>query len=278
MLNVPDSGPFDLPLHTVNAGTFTYNERKIPMSLQKLITTTTLAIILMAMAHAQTLDSILAKNVAARGGLDKIRNVQTMQWSGKMTMMGMDLPVSVFMKRPSSVRTEVSIQSLKIISAYDGKNGWMINPMMGSKEPMDMPPQELQSVIEQADMDGILVDWKTKGHKVDFVGMEKIDSVEAFHLKVMLQDTIVRHVYLDAVTYLEIEQRGMYPIQGKTTELETAIGGYRNVEGMMFPFTADEKAEGKSIQKTTFDSLQLNVPIPDSLFARPAAKSGTKKK
>jgi hypothetical protein len=222
-----------------------------------------LASFLVTTVGAQTLDEILAKNYKAMGGLDRIESRQTVWVKGKMMMGGMELPFVAFNKRPNMFRSEATIQGQKIIEVFDGTSGWMINPMMGSSDPIDLPSEELKNLKEQADFDGYLVDWKNKGYKLELIGKEDVEGADAYHIKVTTNDTTVRHVYLDADSYLEIEQKGKYPMGGKEIEVTTSIGSYKMVDSMMVPFSTDGKVEGKTVQQALIDSIAFNVPVAD---------------
>ncbi|HET8645288.1 MAG TPA: outer membrane lipoprotein-sorting protein, partial [Vicinamibacteria bacterium] len=81
-----------------------------------------------AAAHPD-LDEIISRHVAARGGMDKLKGVQTVRMSGRMTMgPGIEAPVSVEVKRPRQMRMEMQFQGMTAIQAYDGTSGWMIMP------------------------------------------------------------------------------------------------------------------------------------------------------
>ena len=225
-----------------------------------------------AIVSAQTLESVLAKTYEAQGGLDKLKSIQSTQVKAKMMMQGLELPITIYQKRPSFIRSEIVVQGMKIIQVYDGNQGWMINPMMGSMDPIDMPSEEMKSVKEQADIDGFLVDWKTKGHTLELVGKEDVEGAEAYHIKVTTKDTTIRHIYIDADSYLPIQQKGKYPSQGKEIEITNLMGSYKKVGDFMFPFSSESKAEGTTIQKMLMDTIMVNVAMPDSLFARPKAE------
>ena len=44
------------------------------------------------------------------------------------------------------------------IQAYDGETGWQIMPFAGSSEPEKVSGDELEQFMDQADIDGPLVD------------------------------------------------------------------------------------------------------------------------
>ncbi len=81
-----------------------------------------------APAAAQpTVDDIVAKNLKAKGGAERLKSMQTMQMSGKATLQGMDVSMKIFSKRPNMTRQEVKLQDKTVVSAYDGSTAWWIN-------------------------------------------------------------------------------------------------------------------------------------------------------
>ena len=96
-----------------------------------------------AVARAQTVDEIVAKNLQAKGGAEKWKAVTSVKMTGKITMQGMELPLTVYAKRPNFNRQEVIVQDRQVIQAFDGTTAWLLNPMMGAKEPQEAPVRRL---------------------------------------------------------------------------------------------------------------------------------------
>jgi hypothetical protein len=61
-------------------------------------------------------------------------------------------------QRPDSIRTEISMQGLSQVQAYDGKEGWRIDPFGGRKDPERMPADDVKEYAEDATIDGVLAD------------------------------------------------------------------------------------------------------------------------
>ncbi|HEY2546218.1 MAG TPA: hypothetical protein VGI46_09150, partial [Candidatus Acidoferrum sp.] len=78
-------------------------------------------------ASAQTVDEVIAKNIAARGGLEKLKGVQSIRTSAKLTQGSFRADFRQEGKRGGKVREEFIIQGLAQIQAYDGKTGWQIS-------------------------------------------------------------------------------------------------------------------------------------------------------
>ena len=220
---------------------------------------------------AQTVDEVIAKNIQAHGGLAKLKAVQSMRLSGDFEAAGMEAGFTQVYKRPMKVRRDVSIQGLTMIQAYDGQNGWQVVPFTGKKDPEPMAADELKIIQEEADIDGPLVDYKQKGNKVELVGKEKMEGTDTYHLKATLKNGDVRNLYLDAGSFLLIKATGKLTRQGTEMEVESTLGDYRDVQGVMFPFSIEQHMVGGQGpgQKIAFTKVEINVPVEDSIFKMP---------
>jgi outer membrane lipoprotein-sorting protein len=232
-----------------------------------------LALALLAVpASAQTVDEIIAKNLKARGGLDKLKSVQSIRMSGKMTVgPGMEAPFVIEMKRPKNVRLEITVQGMNIIQAYDGTTGWAVMPMMGKNDPEPMPAEEAKQAEEQADFDGPLVDYKDKGHKVELLGKEKVEGADAYKLKVTLKSGDVRYFFVEADSFLEIRAEGKRTARGSEIEFENSLGDYKDVGGLMIAHSLEMGPKGTPQKsKLTLEKVELNPTIDDARFKMPA--------
>jgi len=228
--------------------------------------------VLVPAVWAQTADEIIAKNIQARGGADKLKSVQSIKSTATMAMgPGMEAPGVLIQKRGNLARLEFTVQGLTAVQAFDGKNAWQIMPFMGKKDPELMSADEAKEVEEMADLDGPLVDYKSKGHQVELLGKEKLEGTDAYKLKVNLKNGDVQTVYIDADSFLEIKEETKRTVRGSEQVVESAIGDYKEVDGIIFPFAMESGVKGSpQKQKLTINKIELNVPAADSLFKMPA--------
>jgi outer membrane lipoprotein-sorting protein len=231
------------------------------------------AAILVPAVWAQTADEIIAKNIQARGGSDKLKSVQSIKSTATIAMgPGMEAPGVLIQKRGKLARLEFTIQGLTAVQAYDGKNAWQIMPFMGKKDPELMSADEAKEVEEMADLDGPLVDYKSKGHQVELLGKEKVEGTDAYKLKVSLKNGDVQTLYIDADSFLQIKEETKRTVRGTEQEVESSIGDYKEVNGIIFPFAIESGIKGSADkQKLTITKIELNVPADDSIFKMPAA-------
>jgi len=227
-----------------------------------------------AAVQAQTADEIINKNLEARGGKDKIKAVQTARMTGKLVMgQGMEAPITMELARPNKLRMEFTLQGMTGVQAFDGKSGWSVMPFMGKTEPEAMSADDIKQAEDQADMDGILVDYKEKGHQVEYVGKEDVEGTPAYKLKVTKKNGDVVNVYIDAESYMEIKNAGKVKVRGQEIEGQTTFGDFKKVDGIVYPFSIEQKAaEGPGGMVITISKIELNPTLDASRFAMPAAK------
>lgn len=227
-----------------------------------------------AAVQAQTADEIINKHLQARGGKDKIKAVQSERMTGKMVMgQGMEAPIVMEMARPNKMRMEFTLQGMTGVQAYDGKAGWSVMPFLGKTEPEAMSDEDIKQAEDQADMDGMLVDYKEKGHQVEYVGKEDVEGTPAYKLKVTKKNGDVVNVYIDADSYMEIRQAGKVKVRGQELEGQSTFGDFKTVDGLVFPFSIEQKAQGAPAGMTiSISKIEVNPTLDASRFTMPAAK------
>jgi photosystem II stability/assembly factor-like uncharacterized protein/outer membrane lipoprotein-sorting protein len=236
-----------------------------------------LLVILTTSASAETLDQILARNLAARGGADKLHAIQSLRLTGRATFGGGDFSVEaawgLVQKRPGSIRSELTLQGLTQVSAYDGQKGWSVSPFGGRRDADEASEDDARSLAQSADLDGPLIDWRAKGHRVEYLGTEDVDGTPAHKLRVTRKDGDVQYIYIDPDSALEIRIATVHKVRGTEDISETDLGGYQQVNGVWFPFLMETGGKGGPRNfRVTVERAEINVAIDDAMFKFPKAK------
>src|SRR6266446_5939750 len=225
--------------------------------------------------NGPTADELVAKNIEAKGGASALHDLQSLRLSGKMLVQQGQIQLAYLetKKRPDEVRTEASLQGMTQIEAYNGKEGWKVSPFFGRKDPERMSADDAKALIEDAEIDGPLVDWKAKGSTVEYLGTEDVDGTPAHKLKVVRKNGDVSFVYLDPDHFLEIRILTQRIQHGAQVEEETDLGDYEKINGVFLPFSLESgRKGGPDKQKIVIDKAEPNIPVDDTIFKFPTAK------
>jgi len=221
-----------------------------------------------------TVDEILAKNFEAKGGVEKLKALQSVRFTGKMSLGGgMEAPFTMTKKRPEMMRLDFTIQGMTASQAYDGSTGWALMPFLGKKEAEPMSGDMLKDAKEQADFDGPTWDYKAKGNTVELLGKADIEGTPAYKLRVVTKDGNDMLLYLDAETFLEVKAEAKRKVQGQDVEGETSFGNYQEFNGLLFPMSMEMKQKGApGGQVITIEKVELNPALENDSFKMPAKK------
>ncbi len=227
------------------------------------------AFVAISLSSAQDLDKILDKHFETIGQ-KKLLKVKTIEATGKAVMMGMDSPFKMISQRPNKIQVTVEFQGAKIIQAYDGETAWMINPMMGSADPMDVTGPEADGLIESGDLDGQLWNYKEKGHQLELEDTEEIDGAEVYVLKLTKKNGNIDYYYLETESYLILKIKSKTIMNGSETEAEALLSNYQDVDGYLMAFTIEQKYGGQTAMTIMMDEVETNVKVDESIFSKPA--------
>src|ERR1700731_2885506 len=173
--------------------------------------------------------AIVDRNVAARGGLQAWRSVQTISMQGKLGAGGnqrsaipvpspdkklikqalpsrpaeeTQLPFLMEMKRSRKMRLELQFNGQTAIQVFDGTDGWKLRPFLNRRVVEPFTPEEIKAASRQTDLDGPLVDYVAKGTQVELEGMEKVEDRNTYKLKLKTRTGETTHVWIDAQSFL----------------------------------------------------------------------------
>jgi hypothetical protein len=208
--------------------------------------------------------------VAARGGRQALAAIRTLRMTGRASAgPGREATVRREVARPGRIRTEFVFQGTTGVYAWDGSKGWRVSPLDGSFEPEPLSAEDAAVAAEQADIEGPLVDWKQKGHRVELAQKAELPSGAAHELKVTLKSGAVRRLFLDA-SGLIVRTDSTRRIRGHELELETLLGDYRKAGGVAFPHSIESGARGRPRRlRIVVESVEVNPALDASRFQMP---------
>ncbi len=213
--------------------------------------------------NAQSLNEIV-KNYSAAVKQDKLSKISSIKITGKMSAMGMEMPMVMMMKNPDKIRVTYSFNGQDMASVYDGEKGYMINPMMGSSEPVELSGDQLRQVQENNVFRNEIVNYHSKG-QLALEGQEDVNGKPAFKLKVNSGGTPV-YMFLDKDSYMLVKLTTTVDQGGNMMNVDTYLTDYVDIDGVVLPKKTTAMANGMEAAVITFDKIEVNLPMDDSVF------------
>jgi len=227
-------------------------------------------------AAAQDAQSLVARNLEARGGAAALDAIKNVSFEGRTIFPG-DFEVTYketharLGPNEAAGRVDFGIQGLDITQAYDGHEGWRVNPLQGRKDAEKMSADEARALADAALVEGPLLAARTDGSRVDYLGREDFDGTNAYKLKVTQKDGDEFTYWLDPDTFLEIKIDETRKIRGAEQTTETELGDYEKVAGVYFPMSVESWPQGQDTQRqrTIIATGVANPQVAEDYFAEP---------
>ena len=233
-------------------------------------------------AGAEDAQSLVAKNLEARGGAQALAAIRNITFEGRTIFPG-DFEVTykethARLGPADAGRVEFGVQGLYIVQAYDGHEAWRVNPLQGRKDAEKMSQDDARAMADGALVDGPLLASRTDGSRVDYLGREDFDGTNAYKLKVTQKDGDEFTYWLDPDTFLEIKIDETRKIRGAEQTTETELGDYEKIAGVYFPMSVESWGQGQSNQRqrTIIASGTANRQIAADFFAEPQTAAPNK--
>jgi len=259
------------------------------------------------MTAAQVLD----RHIAARGGAQAWKAVQALELSGKVDVgrgdnnaramkmveagkkaggrgtnaevtaangpkeadKQIELPFTLDLKRLNKTRLEVEVGGKTAVQVYDGQHGWKLRPFLNRKDVEPFTRDEAKTEAARDDLDGPLIGSAARGAKIDLDGAELVDGQPAYKLKVTQKSGEVKHVWIDAKTFLDVKLDG-FPVRvdGKLRSVYVYQRDFHSVQGVKIPFVLETVVDGApDSHKMIIEKAAVNPKLDDALFAKPEA-------
>jgi outer membrane lipoprotein-sorting protein len=220
-------------------------------------------LMLVAVINAQSLEDIVKKYSEANK-LDKIGAISTIKITAKISVMGMDLPMELWMKNPNKMKSVTSFNGQDMITVFDGEKGYSINPMTGSADAVEMTPdqakQAQEKIIFQNYMAGYLKDGKLK-----LMGEENVNEKPAFKLQADMGNGNTSDIFIDKGSYLMVKTSTTVTTDGQTVTADIFPSDYKETNGVLLAMKTTTSAQGMEIVMI-YDKVEVNIPMEDSIF------------
>lgn len=224
-----------------------------------------------------SVEQILERNAAARGGLEAWRAIETVTWTGHVRVVGESAPPMPFvmeLQRPNKTRFEISTIDKRFARIFDGRNGWRLRPgANGQPQLKTFSKEEVAFSRAEFVIDGPLLDHAAKGVAVKLAGLDELEGRKAYLLEVTLPGGASRRVWVDAETFLDVrcDRPSTHPLT-KGAPVSVYYRDFRAVDGLLVPHVLETRSGpgGGPSQTLAIEKVALNPPLPVLAFTKPA--------
>lgn len=203
------------------------------------------------------------------GGVEKWKSLNSIKMEGTSNSQGMEFPIIIYLKRPNLEKVEIDVQGMQIIQSFDGETSWSVNPFSGNSEPQKADEMSTEAQ-KQKNFEDELIDYEEKGSTLELIGSETVNGKEMQKLKLTRKEGDEMFYYFDPDNNLPAQINTIAssgPMKGQA--VETYVGEYREIEGMMFPTSISQKVNGMVIMESSIKTIEVNAEIDSKIFAFP---------
>lgn len=217
-------------------------------------------------AFSQTVDEIVNKHIEAMGGKEKLLQLKTMVTEGSLSVQGTDIPIKISQEHNKGQRVEMTVMGMSGYIINTPTEGWQFFPFQGQAAPEAMSPEAVKESVDFLDIQNNLLDYKQKGHQVEYVGKEDFEGTECFKLKVVFKGGAEANMYIDPSTYYVIKQETKTKSTGQEVVQDQTFSNFKKQDGYVFPFSLTGVGPGGVV---TITKIEVNKPLDGSLFKVP---------
>lgn len=203
-------------------------------------------------SYSQTADQIIKKHLEATGGINNWKGFNSAILKGEMILgIKESYPVEIYQQRPNFNKTLMFAEGKKIIlNGYNGKKAVKFNFQTNKLE------NDSNYIPETFESD--LLDYSHKGFQAILIGMEKINGLNCYKIK-LKKNTNINTYYFDMKKYQLIRETN-------ADETKT-YSDFRKSSGLTFPFKMEIKsADNQSDFVLVFKTIEVNKVIPSKEF------------
>lgn len=222
-----------------------------------------------AASDAPAVSQIVDRYIEALGGRDRWAAIESIRLSGTYMFNGESFPFTISRRRPDRFRLQIALQDQDSVEASNGRVSWRTRVRPGSSPLVLEADAATRFEEEWADFDGPLIDYRQKGHRVEWVGWADVDGVECHHLQLHLASGNRQHWYLDKETYTLVRKvtSQVHPRRGPYDRL-WYFDSWRTVDGLSVP-EFFEREDLQFVRAYEVTEVEFNVEVPEALFSPP---------
>jgi hypothetical protein len=211
---------------------------------------------------AQTVDEIVAKNIEAMGGKEKLNSIKTVKFEGTMNSMGQEVAMTITKSHNVGQRVDIAVMGMNGYQINTPTAGWNYMPFAGQASPQALTEEEVKSRLSQLDLHGTFNNYQEKGTQLELLGKETTDGEECYKIKGTAKSGNVTTYYISTKTNYLVKSSGLRKVRGEDMEVATTFSNYKTTtDGFVFAYT-----NGTQQGDINYEKIEVNQPVDESLF------------
>lgn len=221
-------------------------------------------VLLSVASFAQSADEVISKHIAAIGGADNWKKVNSIRQEASLSVQGMDIPIVITFVQNKGFKQEFTVMGMTGYSIVTPEGGWNFNPMQGQSKPEPVTADELKYGKDQLDIQGEFIDYKAKGHTAELLPNEDVDGTSCFKIKLTRKSGTESVFFFDPKTYYIIRVLSKVIANGQEVETTVNMSNFQKLpEGIVMAYTMEN---GQIPAPITITKVVVNGPVDESVF------------
>lgn len=208
-----------------------------------------------------TIDEVVDKHLITIG-LDSGKKISSFEISGNLIQNQFTLPIEMWGIMPNHQRMNMIFNGIAFVKVSDGKIDWELNPMKDTLIVKEGKKNEANNFYSR--WTGGLTEYKEGEITGELIGIEKVEDVESYKLKMKKGDK-VRIYYIDKLSYLLLRVDD----EDKEVQKTTYYSDYKTINGFLVAHNLKGFEFGKLTMTMDFKTIKINTPVDKKMFELP---------
>lgn len=229
----------------------------------------------MSISFAQNVDEIIDKHIKAHGNIEKWDNLKSMKITGRFTAFSEENDFFAIKTNEGAYYSELQLGQHPVVEGFNGTSGWTIDPWQEILFPRELNKTEINSFLQKSEFFTPFYKYKEKGHEVEFVGLQNVDGIDMYAIKLTRTNGKTETWYLDANTYLEYKCESAWVDFAYPAPAESYFDDFRTIDGLVIPYFI-ERTFWQRDRILQIENIEFNPEIDVTLFEIPRSKEISK--
>jgi outer membrane lipoprotein-sorting protein len=213
--------------------------------------------------RAETPDEIITKHIAAIGGADSWKKLNSKKFEGTVTANGAEIGVTGTFLYQKGMRMDISMMGMTGYQILTPTGGWTFMPFAGQTKPEAFTAEDVKEGQDELDIRNELIDYQAKGHTAEYLGKEDVEGTECYKIKLTRKDGKVKTLFFDPSNYYLIREVQKHTANGQQFEQIRSFSNFKKLpEGVVMPMSMGLSGVGE----ITIKKFEINPKVDESIF------------